>query len=241
MRVNKIPVVIIIQILLFAGGTFTYARPQPDFTLWGTAYVNGAALTHEDIGYNITLEVQGKELVRYRMGETPAYGDYYVLKIPMDDDPAVAGKGQPGDDAFIYINGNAVNESPLTLGKFGETVEKDIHASFIVFEPESHVYPAALDFGEVLTGSLSSLRLTISNTGTADLNVKNIGLIEGSSADFSIISGLSDMILIRGAEVTVEVVYSPSDEGADGGIVEIHVNDKTKPVIAVPLSGKGYL
>jgi hypothetical protein len=239
MRANTIPVVIIVQILLFAGGVFSYARPQPDFTLWGTVYVNGTALTREDTGYTVTLEVKGQGLVRYTMGENPAYGDHYVLKVPMDDEPAMKNKGQAGDVASIYVNGNAATESPLALGAYGETVEMDVHAAFKVFEPEADVFPTSLDFGEAMVGSVSSLTVEVANTGTVDLSIESIGLGEGSSADFSVSAQISGITLMPGADYAFDVSYEPLDEGQDGGIVLIRVGGVKMPLITVPLSGRG--
>ncbi|RLG90101.1 hypothetical protein DRO34_06205, partial [Candidatus Bathyarchaeota archaeon] len=173
-------VFILINVLLLAGSTSVLAKPQPDFTFWGTAYVNGVPLTQTDTDYTITLEVDGIELVRYTMGDIPTYGDFYVLAVPMDDDPAVTNKGQAGDTAYIYINGNPVDENPLTLGSYGGTQQLNIHVT--IGEPEIDVTPMSLDYGDVFIGSSSSLSVTIANTGTADLEVTSIELGVGSSS-----------------------------------------------------------
>ncbi|RLC77666.1 MAG: hypothetical protein DRI61_11120, partial [Chloroflexi bacterium] len=151
-------VFILINVLLLAGSTSVLAKPQPDFTFWGTAYVNGVPLTQTDTDYTITLEVDGIELVRYTMGDIPTYGDFYVLAVPMDDDPAVTNKGQAGDTAYIYINGNPVDENPLTLGSYGGTQQLNIHVT--IGEPEIDVTPMSLDYGDVFIGSSSSLSVT---------------------------------------------------------------------------------
>jgi hypothetical protein len=120
---------VLLLIIIATGGTAAFAIPQPDFTFWGTVYVNGAALTRDDTDLTITLEVEGQELVRYTMGDNPTHMDYYVLIVPMDDNSAVTDKGQKGDIASIYINSVEVTESPITLDEYGKTVEQDLHAS----------------------------------------------------------------------------------------------------------------
>jgi len=103
-------------LLVFLGGSFSvFAMPQPDYTFLGTVSVNGIPLTQADTGYTVSLEVDGVELVRYRMGDNPGAGDSYVLIVPMDDDPAVTTKAQIGDTAYVYINGVEVDESPFLL------------------------------------------------------------------------------------------------------------------------------
>jgi hypothetical protein len=136
---KKIAWCTVLLLLFCAGSISAFARPQPDFTFYGTAYVNGTPLTQTDTGYTITLEADGIELVRYRMGDDPGYGDNYVLIVPMDDDPAVTTKGQEGDTAYVYINGVEVDESPLTLGDYGKTLPQDINATLITYTISGYV------------------------------------------------------------------------------------------------------
>ena len=212
--------------LLFLTGTVSLiAKPQPDFTLWGTAFVNGVPLTQKHSEYTISVEVDGIELIRYPMGSVPAFGDYYVLKIPMDDDPVITSKGQPGDTARIFINGSEIDEPSFFLGNYGETVQQDIHAHLLVYKPDIDVTPAFLDYGEVLVGFYSSLLIRITNTGNADLDITRIGLREDSSTDFLITYGPTRAILIPGDSITLEVSYSPLEEGEDKGILEIGIDD----------------
>ena len=229
----------VLSLLFIAGSMPVIARPQPDFTLWGTAYVNGVPLTQKHIGYVIRVEVDGTELVRYTMGSVLAYGDYYVLKVPMDDDPLRTQKGQPGDIAHIFINDNLIDDLPIMLGDYGKTVQRDLHASFLVHEPGLDVSPAALDYGEVIIGSYSSLSLHISNTGSADLCITRIVLGEDCSDDFLLASVPVYTMLIPGDEVCLEVSYYPLDEGEDRGMLEIVTNGEKMFVVKVPLSGAG--
>jgi len=236
---KTVTVFTLINLLLLAGSISALAKPQPDFTFWGTAHVNGVPLTQSDTDHIITLEVDGIELVQYTMGDMAIYEDYYVLKVPMDDDPMVVDKGQAGDTAFVYINGNPVDENPLTLGNYGETVLQDIYATIAVLEPEIDVSPMSLDYGDVFISSSSSLSVTIANTGTADLDVTSIALGAGTSTDFAITSGPASVVVAPGANVTVEVTYSPLDEGTDSGTLVIDSNDTDEPVVTVSLSGNG--
>jgi len=237
---GKMCVKLCVLSLLFVAATVSViARPQPDFTLWGTAYVNRVALTQKHTGYVIRVEVDGIELVRYTMGSVPTFGDHYVLKVPMDDDPSCTQKGHAGDIAHIFINDHAIDDQPLMLGDYGKTVRRDLNATFFVHEPGLDVSPAALDYGEVIIGSFSILSLHISNTGSADLCIMSIGLGEDCSGDFLLTSLPAYMYLIPGDEVCVEVGYYPLEEGEDRGTLEILIDDEKLSAVKVPLSGAG--
>jgi|GEM_PF-1500815 len=236
---KRVAVFILINLLLLTAGASVFAKPQPDFTFFGTASVNGVPLTQSDTDTTITLEVEGVELARYTMGDNPAAGDYYVLIVPMDDDPTVTNKGFPGDSALVYINDNPVDENPLTLGNFGQTLVQNIDATISGLEPEIDVSPVSRDYGDVSIGSSLSLSVTITNTGTANLDVSSIALGAGTSADFAITSAPASILLAPGANVTVQVTYSPSDEGTDSGTLVIGSNDSDEPTVTVSLSGNG--
>jgi hypothetical protein len=236
---NKRVKLCVLSLLFVAVSVSVIARPQPDYTLWGTAYVNGVPLTQKHTGYVIRVEVDGTELVRYTMGSVQSYGDHYVLKVPMDDDPSCTQKGHAGDIAHIFINDSAVDDLPAVLGGYGKTVQRDLHATILVHETGLDVSPAALDFGEVFIGSFSSLSLRISNTGSADLCITSIELGEGCSGDFLITSLPAYMTLKPGDAVCVELSYYPLEEGGDRGTLEIVTDDEEISGIKVPISGAG--
>ncbi len=236
---NRRAKVCVLCLLFVAVSVSVIARPQPDYTLWGKAYVNGVSLTQKHTGNVIRVEVDGTELVRYAMGSVPSYGDHYVLKIPMDDDPSCTHKGHAGDIARIFINDSAVDETPVLLGGYGKTVQQDLHATFLMHEPGLDVSPAELDFGEVFIGSFSSLSLRISNTGNADLYITSIELGEDCSGDFLITSLPAYMTLIPGDAACVELSYYPLEEGEDRGILAIVTDEEEISGIKVPIFGAG--
>jgi len=92
--------------------------------------------------------------------------------------------------------------------------------------PEIDVSPLALDFGDVQVGNSASLSTTISNVGTADLQVTDISLASGSSSDFSISAAPGTPATIGpGGNATVEITYTPSGTGSDTGTLQIASND----------------
>lgn len=111
------------------------ATPEKPYAIGGKVFVSGKQLTARDLDYTITLEVNGKELVSYKMGDYPV--DYYTLSVPMDTDSTISNKGFPGDDAYIYVNGTAVDENPITLGGYGGSTWLSINANTAVTVPDT--------------------------------------------------------------------------------------------------------
>ncbi len=231
-------------LIFLTGNGLLIARPQPDFTIWGKANVNGVPLTRKHTGYTVSIEVNGRELASYPMGSVKAYGDFYVLKVPMDDDPVISDKGRPGDTARIFINGSEIDEPSFSLGNYGETERKNIHVNISVYQPEMHFTPQNLDYGEVFIGSSSTLSIRITNTGNADLDIIHVELGDESSPDFLITYAPARTVLVPGDSITLEVSYYPSEEGEDRGTLEIgsidtDVSSTGESVAKVPLSGTG--
>lgn len=141
---RKIFVIAVLLMAVFGfGSQMAWGRepsgiPERDYTLWGRAYVDGVALTHNDSGYTVSLLVDGVGLASYVMGSRPVNGDWYVLRVPMSAGERV-GCAQPGDTAYIYINGVLIAEAylepvhqsiafPITIGNPGETVRMSVYA-----------------------------------------------------------------------------------------------------------------
>ena len=103
--------IILMSLILLCdlSGHMAWSSPAQDYTLLGLVTVNGVTLTtaDPDFGdYSIFLQVEelpGETLVTYVMGSTGAFGDYYVLKVPMSTPPRDAGRALTGDTAHIGV------------------------------------------------------------------------------------------------------------------------------------------
>jgi len=123
---RHVKITLAIVILCFSIGLVT-AIPQQDYTLYGTATLDGTVLTAQDDAI-ISLAVDGLELVSYKMGDIPGTNNY-VLKVLMDSDTGVTTAAQEGVTAYISINGVAIKEGPQIIGAPGATAQFDISAS----------------------------------------------------------------------------------------------------------------
>ena len=101
--------------------------------------------------------------------------------------------------------------------------------------PDIAVDPAVLDFGSVVLGSTSSRVVTVTNEGTADLNVMSADIID--SGDFSVTLGGAPFTLAPAAARDVTVQYGPGSAGAATGTLRFQSNDPDENPVDVPLSG----
>ena len=104
------------------------------------------------------------------------------------------------------------------------------------------VSPLTLDFGKVDLDASSTATVTLSNEGSADLNVDGIVLRAGSSSDFSIAAVPTPPVSI-GPLGTIDIVvtYTPLAVDWSSGVLEISSDDPDEPVVEVVLEGAGVV
>jgi hypothetical protein len=93
----------------------------------------------------------------------------------------------------------------------------------------------SLSFGNVAVGSTGSLSLTVTNTGSATVNVSQASI---SGAAFSVVGGNPSSVVPAGQSTTVQVQFAPQASGAATGTLSV-VSDATDSPLAVSLSGTG--
>ncbi|MCX4857737.1 Ig-like domain-containing protein [Streptomyces canus] len=105
--------------------------------------------------------------------------------------------------------------------------------------------PAALDFGEVPTGSTSTLNLQITNTGTEPETVDSV---DSPSGAFST-SGLpsAGTVVPAGGSFVLSVTYTPTDDQEDSDALVVSssgggdTHTLSVPVSATAITGQGHL
>src|SRR5687768_15647437 len=100
-------------------------------------------------------------------------------------------------------------------------------------EPKLEVAPEVLAFGDVAIGATKRLSLTLRNPGTGDLTIDSVDAMSPFA------TALPGPVIAAGAEVTIEVAFSPSNDEAASGSLAILSNDPANPTVTVPLSGRG--
>ena len=114
--------------------------------------------------------------------------------------------------------------------------------------PNIAVSPASVDFGQVDAGDSAVQEVTLSNVGSADLNVSGIALSDATSSYSLDLSGGSNPCgsstptIAPADNCTIEVTFAPmADGGPFGATVTVSSNDPDTPNAAVSFTGTGFL
>ena len=108
----------------------------------------------------------------------------------------------------------------------------------VAAEPDIAVAPTTLTFGIVDVGNSNTLTTTITNNGTADLNVTSLNL--SGTSEFALgAAPTTPFTVAPSAAASVDVVYTPTDNTTDAGSLAINSNDPDSPTVTVSLSGIG--
>jgi hypothetical protein len=102
--------------------------------------------------------------------------------------------------------------------------------------PTISLAPASLDFGAISTGQIKDLKLSIGNTGAADLVVRSI---LSSSSDFTFISSALPVTVVPGRTTDITVRFAPSAGGPASASLTIASNDSARPNLAISMTGSG--
>lgn len=105
--------------LLLCCAPLTFAKiPEPPHIFYGTVTVNGKLLKATDTQVTITIKRSTTVLDAYTMGEIPAAGDQYVLRVPLDAvEPQAPNTARSGQQANIYVGNQLATQ--VTLGPRG--------------------------------------------------------------------------------------------------------------------------
>lgn len=102
--------------------------------------------------------------------------------------------------------------------------------------PNIVLSPASLAFGTVDTGQVSTKSLYIKNEGILDLNLSDITLASGDSAEFSL-EHLCDTV-IPGDSCQVQVIFEPVTQGEKQTALKITSDDPDTPMIGAAITGR---
>ena len=123
-----------------------------------------------------------------------------------------------------------------TGGSYPEINVKQ-ETSNIASETGFYNFPDTTADGE--DGSTSSvITFTIENTGTIDLNISNISIISGDSADFDLIKG-ADTAVQPSRIITFTICFDPITAGSKSAVVAILSNDSDEGTYTFTITGEG--
>ncbi len=175
-------------------------------------------------------------------GPTISAGDFYVgFKTPNPFGGVVYATdtdGTPRQRAFVSPDNGANYTGPLTFP--GTSTPVNLLLRAVVMNNAQPVpriaAPANLNFGSSDLGVAQQQMLTISNTGSATLNVTGI---TSNNAQFALAPTTFPLAIAAGAQAQVTVRFTPSSLGLQTAMLTIASNDPTTPSATVALSGVG--
>jgi subtilisin-like proprotein convertase family protein len=112
---------------------------------------------------------------------------------------------------------------------------------YVVLAPEITVDPLSLGFANqtVAGGPTSTQNVTITNDGTAPLNLAGVAITGGDAAHYAIASDTGEASLDPGLTRTVAIHFDPQSVGAKTAALSISSNDTDEPTVNVDLTGTG--
>lgn len=102
--------------------------------------------------------------------------------------------------------------------------------------PEIGVSGASVDFGSIEIGTSADRTITVTNSGTAALNVTDASL---ANNDAFVIKSTSCDIVAPGASCAIVVTYTAASSASASDTLTIASNDEDEAVVTVALTGKG--
>ncbi len=105
--------------------------------------------------------------------------------------------------------------------------------------PTANLVTTSVDFGLVPTGQPAPSRtVTISNTGTAPLNITSMSISGGALNGFSL--GTQAPLTIAAATIgTVTINFTPTSPGVKNDTLVMNTNDSKNPILRASLTGSG--
>jgi len=96
--------------------------------------------------------------------------------------------------------------------------------------------PSSLAFGNINVGSSSTLPVTLSNSGNANVTVSNVSI---SGAGFNASGISSGQLLLPGQNATLNVSFAPAGTGSVAGSSATVTSNATNSPMTITLSGTG--
>ena len=111
--------------------------------------------------------------------------------------------------------------------------------TFVPPTAEIAISPAALNFGEIFVGKQANAALTVTNTGTADLQITALAVSGPDAAEFSLQGSCLGQVLTPSATCAVRMTFAPTAPTTKNASLAVQSDVPATPVVAVPLSGLG--
>lgn len=174
-------------------------------------------------------------------------GTLYTVRIRTDE------RGTPDDRTGDYVKRQLVTLDP-DLGTVSQVIgdlrpdpsdptDRSMFVCGSTFRtlaenvPDINATPNPVDFGDIVVGDVATQTVTVSNVGSAALNISSV---TSPAAPFSITAdGCAGQTLSPSGSCTIEVQFAPAAAGAFAGSFTIASDDPDEPNYVVGLQGTG--
>lgn len=170
---------------------------------------------------------------------TNVIDNHSVVSFDVRFDPSDLGIRQ----TMLFVHNNDPDDDPFVIWLRGQGVEPDLvvfgtNMAVIVSGEMLTSYETGTDYGslDVTDGILTNI-FTVTNAGTSTLNLSDLIITNGNTADFAI-TQLPTMSLATGEVSTFTVTFDPQDMGLRTALVYIASDDPDTPYTFL-LSGLG--
>ncbi len=97
-----------------------------------------------------------------------------------------------------------------------------------------------IDFDTTFIGNQKTISFEISNTGSANLVINDINIVNDPDTVFSISGIITNITIPPGSKQTLDVLFKPKSEITYTGQISISSNDTENPTMNLQLNGTGY-
>ena len=131
--------------------------------------------------------------------------------------------------------GNPTGSITVTSNASNPTLTINLTGTASQPQPQLSINPTSVNFGSVPAGGNTTQNITLSNTGTAAMNITQI---TASGAGFSVTSGALPINVPVGQNTSITAKFAPTAAGSASGSISITSNAPGSPATVV-LSGTG--
>jgi hypothetical protein len=166
------------------------------------------------------------------------------------NDSRVSRIGVDGDPAFQAFGPSPIVFNPVTAESFAvwradegaaPLVDNEFEIYGLRMTREIDVAPLAVGFGEwdIDDGPTTGVLVTISNLGSAPLNLASVSLTGLSASHYVILDDTGQTSIAPGSSRIVTVAFDPFNVGFKSAAITIVSDDSDEPTIVVTLGGTG--
>jgi uncharacterized repeat protein (TIGR01451 family) len=228
-------------LLLTGAGNQAQAVLSPNPVDFGTVSLGSSGqqvLTVSNPGMD-TLDLTGAQLT----GADP--GDFQITGVTsgcVGQPPTVPAGGNCGVQITFTPGGAGTRSATLTLTDNASPSTQSVTLTGVGAQTAATVSPDNIDFGTLPVGNSGTVHaVTITSSGTADLQVTGDTLSGANPSDFNLVGGscpATPFTLAAGKSCTVDVYFAPTAAGPRSATLAVNDDAATSPQ-QVLLGGNG--